>query len=119
MPEATRNILTALPKPSGQEIFETLATLPGARIERIISHGQSTPDGQWYDQAWDEWVLVLSGRAELQIETEASPRVLATGDYLLLPAGCRHRVAWTDPDQATVWLAIHFNTPNLVPNSGD
>jgi len=25
-----------------------------------------------------------------------------------LPAKCRHRVDWTDPDEPTVWLAVFY-----------
>ena len=31
---------------------------------------------------------------------------LREGDWVLLPAGCRHRVEWTTPDGPTVWLAL-------------
>jgi cupin 2 domain-containing protein len=92
----------------GSEIFETLVERGGIRIERIISHGHATLEGEWYDQDRDEWVLVLSGRAGLLIEGEAEPRELGSGDYVDLPAHCRHRVAWTDPDGPTVWLAVHW-----------
>lgn len=30
------------------------------------------------------------------------------GDWAVLPAHCRHRVAWTAPDRETVWLAVHL-----------
>jgi cupin 2 domain-containing protein len=101
------NILANLPD-SAEEILETLLEKPGIKIERIISSGQATPQGEWYDQPGDEWVLLLSGSAGLLIEGEISPRRLAAGDYLLLPAGCRHRVEWTDPEVKSVWLAVHF-----------
>ena len=42
------------------------------------------------------------------LEGETEVRVLRPGDYLLIPAHCRHRVEWTDPEQKTVWLALHF-----------
>lgn len=103
----SKNILADLPD-STDEIFETLLEKPGVKIERIISSGQATPAGEWYDQAGDEWVVLLSGSATLMIEGETSPRRLAAGDYLLLPAGCRHRVEWTDPEVKSVWLAVHF-----------
>lgn len=102
-----RNILADLPD-SPDEIFETLLEKSGIKIERIISSGQATPAGEWYDQAGDEWVVLLSGSAGLMIEGEISPRRLAAGDYLLLPAGCRHRVEWTDPAVKSVWLAVHL-----------
>jgi len=102
-----RNILADLPD-STEEIFETLLEKPGIWIERIISSGQATPDGEWYDQGNDEWVLLVCGSAGLRIEGEPSLRRLEEGDFILLPAGCRHRVEWTDPAVKSVWLAVHF-----------
>lgn len=93
------------------ETFELLLERPGIRFERIVSSGQATPPGEWYDQPGDEWVLLLAGSAGLLIEGEPAPRKLQPGDYLLLPAGCRHRVEWTDSAAATVWLACHITVP--------
>ena len=90
------------------ERIDALATSAAVRVERIVSHGHATPGGEWFDQDWNEWVLVVSGAARLRIEGEASARVLRAGDYVALPAHCRHRVEWTDPDRATVWLAVHY-----------
>ena len=39
---------------------------------------------------------------------EDADRQLHAGDWILLPAHCRHRVTWTQSDPATVWLAVHF-----------
>jgi len=91
---------------SAEQVIELLAA-PGIRIERIVSHGQATPPGFWYDQDWAEWVVVLRGSADLLIEGEATPRRLRAGDYVHLPAHTRHRVEWTDAREATVWLAVH------------
>ncbi len=93
------------------EIFDALVALPGFRIERILSHGQASPPGFWYDQPEAEWVLLVRGAARLQIEGEAAPRHLQAGDWINLPARCRHRVVWTDPEQPTVWLAAHYSPP--------
>jgi cupin 2 domain-containing protein len=93
-----------------EELVDTLYERPGLRIERIVSTGQVTPDGQWYDQDNDEWVLVIKGSARLRIDGEAHDRELGEGDYLFLPAHCRHRVAWTRSEPPTVWLAIHLFT---------
>ncbi|WP_282611214.1 cupin domain-containing protein [Pelagibius sp. Alg239-R121] len=101
------NLLNDLPSAATGEIFETLLQRPGVKLERIVSHGQSTPDGEWYDQEQDEWVMLLTGAARLTIEGKADLDLTA-GDALLLPAHCRHRVAWTDPTRATVWLALHL-----------
>ena len=102
------NLGEGLPAPPlAGELTETLCHLPGLRIERIVSTGQATPDGEWYDQDSDEWVLLVAGAARLLIDGEDRERELAAGDWLLLPAHCRHRVTWTERDPPTVWLAIH------------
>ena len=41
------------------EWLEVLEKRAGVRIERIISTGQSSPSGFWYDQTEDEWVALL------------------------------------------------------------
>lgn len=102
------NLMARLPDVSGREQIEILTSRAGTRIERIVSRGQATPEGNWYDQAWHEWVVLLRGEALLLIEHEEQPRRLTPGDWLLLPAGCRHRVEWTAQDQETVWLAVHW-----------
>ncbi|MBO6783826.1 MAG: cupin domain-containing protein [Alphaproteobacteria bacterium] len=102
------NLFEDLPDASGAEVLETLLARSGLRIERIVSHGQSTPAGEWYDQTSDEWVVVLQGAARLRIEDEPEHRELGPGDFLFLPAHCRHRVERTDPGTPTVWLTIHM-----------
>ena len=62
-----KNIFADMPDSRKDELIEAILQAPGLRIERIVSHGQSSPDGFWYD-----------------------------------------RVEWTDPDQETVWLAVHY-----------
>jgi len=104
----TSNVFTCLPQVLPGEIFETLAESGAVRIERIVSSGQATVEGEWYDQDWDEWVLLLAGSAGLLFEGEDAPRSLAAGDYVLIPAHCRHRVAWTDRYRQTIWLAVHI-----------
>jgi predicted metal-dependent hydrolase len=93
---------------SGNEFFETMVAAAGVRLERIVSNGQSTAAGVWLQQEDDEWVLLVSGNARLSFGGHASEIALDPGDHLLIPAGCRHRVEWTDPEQKTVWLALHF-----------
>jgi len=93
---------------AGEEAFSEIFAQPGLKIERIISHGQTSPPEFWYDQAWNEWVIVLKGSATLQFADEPVTRALGEGDYVFIPARKRHRVEWTDPQQRTIWLAIHF-----------
>lgn len=109
MQQPVMNLLALPDADFGREFFETLLEKPGIRVERIISSGQSTPPGEWYDQGWDEWVLLLSGEASLQLEEETESRLLVPGDCLMLPAHCRHRVVWTAPGEQTVWLTLHFS----------
>jgi cupin 2 domain-containing protein len=90
------------------EQFEMLLSRPGFRIARIVSTGQASPPGFWYDQAEAEWVVLLSGAAELQFEDEETPRTMSPGDWINIEAHRRHRVNWTDPEKSSVWLAIHY-----------
>ena len=103
------NLLEDLPENLTEEITEQLATSGKVRIERIVSSGHRSPDGFWYDQDHDEWVVVLSGRALLKIEGVPDLVTLSVGDSVLLRAHQRHRVEWTLPDFKTVWLAVHFD----------
>lgn len=100
--------------PSEAERFETLTARHGVRVERIVSTGQMTPPGEWCDQQHDEWVVLIAGAAHLRIEGEESYRALEPGDWVLLPARCRHRVTWTQDDPPTVWLAVHFAQDGIV-----
>ncbi len=102
-----RNLLAPLPDARDGEIFETLLARPGVRVERIVSHGQATPEDSPYCQKHDEWVLLLSGEARLWIEGQEEIR-LVPGDQQLIPAHAVHRVIATAPDRPTVWLALHF-----------
>jgi cupin 2 domain-containing protein len=104
-----RNILASLPDAKAAENTDTLITARGVRLERIVSLGQVTPEGIWYDQDEAEWVLLIRGSARLAIAGEPAVRELQAGDTLFLPARCRHRVTWTDPDQPTVWLALFID----------
>jgi cupin 2 domain-containing protein len=104
-----RNLLTGISDRTGGELFERLLETRSFRLERIVSTGQATPPGQWYDQERDEWVLLVSGEARLLFEDEAEARVLLPGDHILIPAHRRHRVEWTAPGSDTIWLALHFD----------
>jgi len=108
MPPEILNMLTGLPPALSGEVFDTIVESDFVRIERIVSNGQATPQGEWYDQERDEWVLVLAGSAGLLFDGAQGPQRLVAGDCALIPAGCRHRVVWTDPNVRTVWLAVHF-----------
>jgi cupin 2 domain-containing protein len=97
------------------EVFETLIEEATFKLERIISKGHATPPGDWYDQDWEEWVILLRGRAGLQFDGETEVRILGPGDYISIPRHCRHRVAWTSPEEETFWLALHFRSSHGEP----
>ena len=90
------------------EQFSELLKRPGLRIERIVSTGQCSPPDFWFDQPEGEWVLLIQGAARLRFADEADARQLKPGDFVDIAAHHRHRVDWTAPDQATIWLAIHY-----------
>jgi cupin 2 domain-containing protein len=102
------NLLASLPRGLAAEQMTELLASENVRIEHIVSTGQASPPGFWYDQDRAEWVLLLTGSAGLLIEGEAASRTMRPGDYLHIPAHRRHRVEWTDPAQPTVWLAVHY-----------
>lgn len=100
------NLFTPEPSARNGEVTQRIAKGKGIRIERIVSHGQASPDAFWYDQDEAEWITVLTGSARITIAGQADDILLRPGDTLLLPAHCRHRVAWTAPDEPTIWLAL-------------
>ena len=110
MAERIRNIFRAPDPPHTEESIESLLEGGRFRVERIVSTGQTTPEGEWYDQNSAEWVVVLTGRARLRIENPDEIVQLTPGDYVNIPAHQRHRIEWTDPNEPTVWLAIHYET---------
>lgn len=89
------------------ESFERLHSTESVLIERIVSCGHRTAEGEWYDQAHDEWVALLQGEAVLAYEDGSETR-MERGDWLLIPARRRHRVAFTSASPACVWLAVHM-----------
>ncbi len=93
-----------------REVMEDILTTESFRLERIISTGQASPAGGWYDQETYEWVLLLAGEAGLRFENDPQVIIMKPGDYLLIPAHRRHRVEWTAPDQPTIWLALHYRS---------
>jgi len=115
LPIETGELFAGVPALLDAERFDTLVETDGLRLERIVSTGQTTPAGEWFDQDRDEWVVLLAGAAELLFEGEGGPRTLAPGDWLRIPAHVRHRVTRTDPDQPTVWLALHYRAPTRDP----
>ena len=102
------NLFAGINHDANEERIDRLVSRDGVLIERIVSTGQASPPGFWYDDAREEWVALLAGAATLEFEDTAEPpRRLLPGDYVHIPAHCRHRVSWTDPTVPSVWLAVY------------
>ena len=100
------NLFADLPPKLANELVTTILEVAGVRIERIVSFGQASPSGYWYDQDQHEWVIVLKGAAQLRFEDEIVD--MKPGDFINIPAHKKHRVEWTTPYEPTVWLAVHY-----------
>jgi cupin 2 domain-containing protein len=120
------NLLRDLPDAQAAETIDAIVTMPALRIERIVSQGQASPPGFWYDQPEGEWVLLLAGAARLRFADEDADRVLGPGDWVHIAAHRHHRVEWTDPATPTLWLAVFYGDcgaaamrpGNAVPATG-
>jgi len=95
------NLFVAREPPLTGERFETVASVSSVRIEQIVS--SSSPDLAPYDQPQDEWVVLLTGDATLEVAGERLE--LCAGDHVLLPAHTPHRVLRTS--HGAHWLAVH------------
>ena len=103
-----KSLVGGIPCVLPEELTETLCRTESVRIERIVSRGQSSPPGFWYDQDEHEFVLLMKGRAGLTLDGRDGVVVLEEGDWLDIKAHSRHRVEWTAPDQDTIWLAVFY-----------
>lgn len=107
-PTNSRNLFDDIPANLPDELIQPLLRAKGVKIERIVSRGHHSAPDAWYDQETGEFVVLLRGSAGLRFEGSREVLVMGPGDYVNIPAHVRHRVAWTDADVATVWLAIHY-----------
>ncbi len=103
------NLLADLPRTLADELVDVLAEGRRVRIERIVSTGQASPTGFWYDQDQAEWVSVLQGEAELLFAGDEEPCHMKAGDHLTIPAHRKHRVQWTSEEEPTVWLVVFYD----------
>lgn len=87
------------------EFFEEIFRQGNVRVERILSNGQQSAEGFWYDQQEDEWVMLLEGSAAIECDNQHIIEMNA-GDYLYIPARKKHRVKWTSSEPACIWLAV-------------
>lgn len=103
-----QNILADIPAQLPQELFTSLLSNEQFEIKRIVSRGHANAKDEWYDQAHDEWLILIQGEATLEFAGQADFTKLRAGDYLLIAAHSKHRVAWTTPDIDSIWLVVNF-----------
>ncbi|MBR6462987.1 cupin domain-containing protein [bacterium] len=101
-----QNIFSDLPVSLPEEIGETIVNSDCCRVEKIVSTGQASPDGFWYDQEESEWVLLLRGSATITFE-EGDLKLLP-GDHINIPPHRRHRLKETAKDEPTVWICVFY-----------
>lgn len=100
------NLYASIPANLDNELFELILKNENIKIERIISKGHISPETGWYDQTYNEWVVVIKGTATITFEDEELS--MQPGSYINIPAHTRHKVACTNPEDETIWLAIHY-----------
>ena len=98
------NFFTHSPGPVSWVSCGDLWRQANLRVERISS--SASPDSGLYDQEQDEWVMLVEGRAVLEVAGRRVP--LSPGDYLVIPAHTPHRVLETHPEPRCLWLAVHL-----------
>lgn len=101
------NLFEGMPPALPSEVVQTLLQARDVRIERIVSQGHTSPPDFWYNQQQSEWVVVLAGAARVQFEDRSVD--MHVGAFINIPAGEKHRVEWTTPDETTIWLAVHYS----------
>lgn len=102
------DLLQHIPRDLPDEMVERLVDAGNVRIERIVSKGHHSPDGFWYDQHENEWVMVVKGEAKLRFETGDELVHLKAGMHVNIPAHEKHRVEWTAENEETIWLAVFY-----------
>jgi cupin 2 domain-containing protein len=95
--------LFAVDAPKDSETITPLLSGQRFTLEHIVSYGQPSPEGFWYDQDTREWVALIQGQAVLVFEDGALE--LTAGDAILIPPHRKHRVSEVSHD--AVWIALH------------
>ncbi len=93
--------------PRDFELFQQIISNEKILIERIISCGQYTPEGQWLEDDKDEWVMLIQGSSVISFQ-EGGSRELNAGDHLVIPKHTAHRVEKTSADPACIWIAVYY-----------
>lgn len=100
------NILSDFTADDFSEQEQELLAFSKGRVVRIVSFGNTSPQGFWYEQTEDEWVVVLSGVGEIEWADGAKLR-LEQSDNVFIPANKKHRVSYTSSNPPCIWLAIY------------
>ena len=89
-------------EPKEDEDFTTLFANEKVKIVRIVS-GTLQAAKEFCDSE-DEWVVLLKGKAKLQIETKIIS--MQEGDTLFIPANTPHKLL--EVSKGALWLAVHM-----------
>ncbi|CAK1696843.1 cupin 2 domain-containing protein [Vibrio crassostreae] len=101
------NIYADIPSSLPNEMFNALISNENIRIERILSHGHSSPEEGWYNQDENEWVMVLEGQGVIEFD-DGRVVTLSKGDYINIAAREKHKVIGTVENVVTIWLAVFY-----------
>ncbi|MFS1444299.1 MULTISPECIES: cupin domain-containing protein [unclassified Vibrio] len=101
------NIYADIPSSLPNEMFNALISNENIRIERILSHGHSSPEEGWYNQDENEWVMVLEGQGVIEFE-DGRVVTLSKGDYINIAGREKHKVIGTVENVVTIWLAVFY-----------
>ncbi|MGP8209278.1 MAG: cupin domain-containing protein [Acidimicrobiales bacterium] len=91
----------------GEALFPLLGA-PGLEVRQVLSGELEAPVD--YLQEEDEWALVVTGSALLEVDDAVIE--LGPGDWVWLPAGTPHRLLRTEP--GTSWVTVHHR-PHVGP----
>ncbi|CAK1758961.1 cupin domain-containing protein [Vibrio crassostreae] len=101
------NIYADIPSSLPNEVFTDIISNDNVRIERILSHGHSSPEEGWYDQDEHEWVMVIEGQGVIEFD-DGRVVTLSKGDYINIAAREKHKVIGTVENVVTIWLAVFY-----------
>lgn len=104
-----KNLFEDIKIDKNSEEFIDILNKPNIRIQRIVSNGQASKEGFWYEQEENEFVTILEGEAVLEFEDkDKSDIVLKKGDFCNIEVKEKHRLKYTSIEEPTIWLAIFY-----------
>ena len=106
-PPIRGHLLERSDAPTTGELVGQLVRVGAVVIEQILSG--ELDEAVDYDQDHDEWVVLLAGAAELEVDGDRLS--LEPGDWLLLPRGTPHRLVRTT--RGANWLAVRVGGHEL------